>query len=128
MLRQKQFIPFPLHEDLAIMLRELKGDFPKVGRLFPQYSTHRSTPVFWIRLIKRLIKAQEPERHIDHAYTFHQLRKTFATWLANQGVHSNVLKVLLDHSSEAVTTEFYTENHMKVFKEIVDKVSFGGQV
>jgi len=126
-VKTKHFYPFPLHDELLLMLKELRGEHPKIGRLFPQYSTERSTPIFWIRLIKRLVETEDEKRHIDHAYTFHQLRKTFATWIANSGTGTDKLQVLLDHSSSEVTKEFYTENNMKIFKGIVEKVSFGGQ-
>jgi integrase len=127
-VKTKHYYPFPLHDELLLMLKELQGEgVTKIGRLFPQYSTERSTPIFWIRLINRLVETKDEDRRIDHKYTFHQLRKTFATWIANSGTGTDKLQVLLDHSSSEVTKEFYTENNMKIFKGIVEKVQFGGQ-
>jgi integrase len=120
-VKTKQFYPFPLSDELLELLKTLRGSCNKLGRLFPQYSTHRSTPVFWIRLIKRLVR----DHKIEHAYTFHQLRKTFATWVANSGADRSIVKDLLDHSSVQITDEFYTENNMQIFKKAVDKVHFG---
>ncbi|MDR2870826.1 MAG: site-specific integrase [Deferribacteraceae bacterium] len=59
----------------------------------------------------------------DYGATFHDLRRTFATYLMEEGVSLYTIKDLLGHSSITMT-EIYLASHGTVFKDSVSKIAF----
>jgi len=116
-LKAKRKFIFPLHKELLDLLKEMK---PKnSGRVFDMYAEGDS-PKFWQRDIEKLIE----RKIIGRPYTLHDIRKTFASWMANKGIDRNIVKDLLDHSSISVTSEFYVQSEMKQFRKEIEKVKF----
>lgn len=56
-------------------------------------------------------------------YTFHELRHTYLTLLAERGVHPKVMQQLAGHASFQITMEIYTHVHMGAKRDAVDAVS-----
>ena len=54
-------------------------------------------------------------------YTFHDLRKTFGSVLAQRGVSTAVIQKLLEHSSADLTNKVYT-NVDPVLRHAVDQI------
>ncbi len=57
-------------------------------------------------------------------YTFHDLRKTFGSVLAQSGVSTVVIQKLLEHSSPDLTNKVYT-NVDPVLRHAVDQIPVG---
>ena len=81
------------YSELRRLLNENKG----TGKLFDYTSRHGLK--FWTR-----IKAK-----MNHPYTLHDLRKTFAVKLVNSGVSIYDAKSLLRHSTVKVTERYYVK-------------------
>jgi integrase len=58
-------------------------------------------------------------------YTFHDLRKTFGSVLAQRGVSTAVIQKLLEHSSPDLTNKVYT-NVDPILRHAVDQIPAGG--
>ena len=59
-----------------------------------------------------------------HDFTFHDLRKTFGSVLAQKGVSTAVVQRLLEHSSSDLTNKVYT-NVDPVLRHAVDQIPAG---
>jgi len=57
-------------------------------------------------------------------FTFHDLRKTFGSVLAQRGVSTAVIQKLLEHSSPDLTNKVYT-NVDPVLRHAVDQIPAG---
>ncbi len=57
-------------------------------------------------------------------FTFHDLRKTFGSVLAQRGVSTAVIQKLLEHSSPDLTNKVYT-NVDPVLRHAVDQIPVG---
>lgn len=114
--KRKRFY-FPLYPELENLLRSMNPQ--KNGRLFPEFE-ETGVPKFFQRDMKLLYERGA----IGQKYTFHNLRDTFASMLANKNIDRSIVKDLLDHSSVAVTSEFYTEITAKTLKNQFKKIVF----
>lgn len=114
--KRKRFY-FPIYPELENLLRSM--NLQKNGRLFPEFE-ETGIPKFFQRDMKLLYERGV----IGQKYTFHNLRDTFASMLANKNIDRSIVKDLLDHSSVAVTSEFYTEIAAKTLKDQFKKVVF----
>lgn len=56
-------------------------------------------------------------------YTLHELRHTYLTLLAEEGVHPKVMQELAGHSSSQITMDIYTHVNMDAKREAVAAVS-----
>lgn len=108
---------FPVYPELENLLQLMNPK--KTGRLFHQFS-EKDVPKFFARDTELLVKRGA----ISQRYTFHNLRDTFATLLANNNIDRSIVKELLDHSNVAVTSEFYTQVEAKTLKDQFTKIKF----
>lgn len=116
-VKAKRPFIFPIHKELLQLLNEMNSG--KTGRIFYMFAEGES-PKFWQRDIQRLV-----ERAIlGKKYTLHDIRKTFASWMADKGIDRSVVKELLDHSSISVTSEFYVLAETKRLKSQIEKIKF----
>lgn len=67
------------------------------------------------------------ENKISKKHTIHMIRKTFASYLVNQGINQNLLMKLLDHSDIRVTDSFYTRLDSQILREQFKGISFIGK-
>jgi len=74
--------------------------------------TDRFSPKKWER-VRKDVGLPEPK--------FHDLRKTFASLLAQRGVSTAVTQRLLEHSSPQLTNEVYT-NVDPVLRQVVNQL------
>jgi integrase len=56
-------------------------------------------------------------------YTLHELRHTYLTLLAEEGVHPKVMQELAGHYSSQITMDIYTHVNMDAKREAVEAVS-----
>lgn len=108
---------FPIHPELEALLKSMKPK--KNGRLFPQFEEN-DVPKFFARDMQ----LQYERGLFGQKYTFHNLRDTFASLLANKNIDRSIVKELLDHSNVSVTSEHYTKVEAKTLKDQFKKVKF----
>jgi integrase len=95
--------PLPLHPDLVMVLREIKGASEPDEQVFKRFPR--------IERFKRdLAKANIPYRDaVGRFADFHALRKTFGTNLAKAGVPRRTAMSLMRHSDGKLTDKIYTD-------------------
>ncbi|MGB7748682.1 MAG: site-specific integrase [Verrucomicrobiia bacterium] len=95
--------PLPLHSDLIVVLREIKGVSQPDELVFKRFPR--------IERFKRdMAKANIPYRDALGRYAdFHALRKTFGTNLAKAGVPRRAAMSLMRHSDGKLTDKIYTD-------------------
>ena len=113
---KNQTFYFPIHPELRKFLLALG---PRTENLF-SYSYKRGTPAFWKRNIKVLFE----NKKIKKEYKLHDLRKTFTSWMANSGVDSGYLQLLLNHSDVRTTKSFYQKMEIKTLNNQFKNVKF----
>jgi integrase/recombinase XerD len=112
---------FPLYPELYNFLKDemkISGNEDEVYLLFPY--AQNDSPKFFSKATRDLFKLKK----IKRAYSFHNLRDTFTSWLANKDVDRGMIKLLLDHSSQKVTDEYYTRIEAKTLKRQFKKIRF----
>jgi integrase len=98
-------IPIPI---MAELKKYVSGLDTKQEKLFHDYfSRYR-----WTKIRQKLGLED---------YTFHDLRKTFGSVLAQKGVSTVVIQKLLEHSSPGLTNKVYT-NVDPVLRHAVDQI------
>lgn len=114
---KRKIFYFPLYPELENLLKAMN---PKnEGRLFHQFE-ETGVPKFFQRDMNTLFERGA----IGNKYTFHNLRDTFASTLANKNIDRSIVKELLDHSNVAVTSEFYTQIAAKTLKDQFKNILF----
>ncbi|OGU58261.1 MAG: hypothetical protein A2V66_03480 [Ignavibacteria bacterium RBG_13_36_8] len=93
-LKGKRIDTIPMLSDIEDFLKSL--DMTGTGLLF-QYSGTHSTKSFWRTVNKKL----------EFNYTFHQLRKTRGTFLANKGIEPLFLQKFMRHRDFRTTQQYY---------------------
>ena len=81
-----------------------RGLYRKDGPLFPSRHGNPWTQQYAQKIIRRVGDRVEIER-----LTPHRLRRTFGSYLLNEGVRLEVVSKLLGHRSTEVTEEAYAE-------------------
>jgi integrase len=103
----------PIHEDLRPMLRQfIRGD---IGPLFPRWRSADTYTTMFVELAK--------SAHVDAR--LHDLRHTFASYLAMADTDLKRIKDLLGHS-DMKTTERYAKVKTEHLRQSVNKLKFGG--
>ena len=98
-------VPVPIMDELKKYVSGLDAKQEKLfNDNFSQY--------WWTKIRKKLGLAD---------YTFHDLRKTFGSVLAQRGVSTAVIQKLLEHSSADLTNKVYT-NVDPVLRHAVDQI------
>ena len=98
-------LPVPIMTELK---KYVSGFDPKQDKIFSRpFSQYRWTQ------IRRKHKLEE--------FTFHDLRKTFGSVLAQRGVSTAVIQKLLEHSSSDLTNKVYM-NVDPVLRHAVDQI------
>jgi integrase len=101
-------VPVPIMAELKKYVSELDAKQEKIfNNNFSRYT--------WTK-IRRKLGLED--------YTFHDLRKTFGSVLAQHGVSTVVIQKLLEHSSPDLTTKVYT-NVDPVLRHAVDQIPVG---
>jgi integrase len=98
-------VPVPI---MAELKKYVSGLDVKQEQLFNDYFSRYT----WTKIRKKLSLED---------YTFHDLRKTFCSILAQNGVSTAVTQKLLEHSSPELTNKVYT-NVDPVLRHAVDKI------
>jgi integrase len=76
----------------------------------------------------RCLRPVKPQRYGPPAISFHELRHTYASHLAQAGVDLLTISKLLGHADTRVTSRHYAHLADKTLAEAVTKLpSFGGQ-
>lgn len=114
---KRKIFYFPLYPELENLLKIMNPK--KDGRLFHQFE-ETGVPKFFQRDMNTLFERGA----IGNKYTFHNLRDTFASTLANKNIDRSIVKELLDHSNVAVTSEFYTQIAAKTLKDQFKNILF----
>jgi integrase len=101
-------VPVPI---MAELKKYVSGLDPKQEKIFnDNFSRFR-----WTKIRKKLALED---------YTFHDLRKTFGSVLAQRGVSTAVIQRLLEHSFPDLTNKVYT-NVDPVLRKAVDQIPAG---
>jgi integrase len=98
-------VPVPIMTELK---KYVSGLDAKQEKLFTDYFSRYT----WTK-IRRKLGLED--------YTFHDLRKTFGSILAQRGVSTAVIQKLLEHSSPDLTNKVYT-NVDPVLQHAVDQI------
>ena len=98
-------VPVPI---MAELKRYVSGLDAKQEELFNDYFSRYT----WTKIRKKLSLED---------YTFHDLRKTLGSILAQRGVSTAVIQKLLEHSSPDLTNKVYT-NVDPVLRHAVDQI------
>ena len=98
-------VPFPIMAELKKYVSRLDT---KREKLFHDYFSRYT----WTK-IRRKLSLED--------FTFHDLRKTFGSVLAQRGVSTAVIQKLLEHSSPDLTNKVYT-NFDPVLRHAVNKI------
>jgi integrase len=98
-------VPIPIMVELKKYVSYLDS---KQEKLFKDYFSLYT----WTKIRKKLSLED---------YTFHDLRKTFGSVLAQRGVSTAVIQKLLEHSSSDLTNRVYT-NVDPVLRHAVDQI------
>ena len=98
-------VPVPIMAELKKYVSEL--DAKQEDIFIDNFSRYRWTQ------IRRKLKLED--------YTFHDLRKTFGSVLAQRGISTAVIQKLLEHSSPDLTNKVYT-NVDPVLRHAVDQI------
>ncbi len=101
-------VPVPIMAELNKYVSELGAEQEKI--FHDNFSRYR-----W-KQIRRKLKLDD--------FTFHDLRKTFGSVLAQNGVSTAVTQKLLEHSSPDLTNKVYT-NVDPVLRQAVDQMPAG---
>lgn len=122
----------PLHPKLIEMLREWHATGWKayVGRdptskdsVFPKSNGDYYNADFADYLRKDLALAGLPTLYQGlHAYTFHALRRSFATMLNDAGVQERIIKQLMGHRGQGVADRYYIARNLAPFAEAISKL------
>ena len=78
---------------------------------------HKLTPKYISKSFKRAVRSCK----LNEDYTFHTLRKTFATNLVRAGISIFELKYVMGHSN-IKTTEIYFENDLNEVKRLIQGI------
>lgn len=109
----KKIIRQPISDNLYEVLLQMKPK--KQGYLFINPDTGKPYTT-----IKKSFKTALNNAGITD-FTFHDLRRTFGTWLLQEGVDIRTIQVLLAHSNIS-TTERYLGTGVEIKKLAVDKI------
>jgi integrase len=101
-------VPVPI---MAELKKYVCGLDPKQEKIFNDNFSR-----YWWTKIRRKLGLED--------YTFHDLRKTFGSVLAQNGVSTVVIQKLLEHSSPDLTNKVYT-NVDPVLRHAVDQIPAG---
>jgi integrase len=101
-------VPVPI---MAELKKYVSGLDVKQEKLFNDYFSRYT----WTKIRKKLSLED---------YTFHDLRKTFGSVLAQRGISTAVIQKLLEHSSPDLTNKLYT-NVDPVLRHAVDQIPVG---
>lgn len=124
---QRREFYVPVSEELSELLTEIgKRRNKKEDRLFYMYAESGDGLKFWHRAMKKLNEKDEEtgKTPLKQKYMMKQLRKTYASWLADAGVDIGVVKNLLDHSNIAVTENHYLKSNAQRYLGDVNKTRF----
>lgn len=114
----KKFI-FPINPELKKLLINIGVKTQTQGPLLPEFKRIDSIR-FYYRDMDKLFK----KKKIKKKYNIHQLRDTFASWMANNKVDRWLLKDMLDHSTIQVTEKFYTKIKAETLRKETEKGQF----
>jgi integrase len=107
-------VEFPVHEDLQARLLEIAGDNPN-GHLCPTLAGRtigggRGLSLEFGQLMTEAgldqRKVAVNEKRSVARLSFHSLRHSFASALANSGISSDIRKKLVGHSSDAIHAKY----------------------
>ncbi len=85
--------------------------------------THRGRPLMrrWVTTkLRRYVR----ELGLDRRLNFHSLRRSFASWLALDGVSIYQISKLLGHSDVKITQHYYAHLEPAELHEVVDRIAF----
>ncbi|MEN9579875.1 MAG: hypothetical protein RJA70_2884, partial [Pseudomonadota bacterium] len=105
------------------MLKLKKGRHAKdTDPVFPNASGGHYRPIMGKALRKHLALAGCPIEYAGENITFHALRRSFATWLAEADVDLGVRKTLLGHAGRDVTDGHYTAKTLGRLADAVQQI------
>ena len=103
----------PISDGLYEVLTQLKPK--KTGYLFINPDTNKPYTT-----IKKSFNSALKRADIEN-FTFHDLRRTFGTWLLQEGVDIRTIQVLLSHSDISTTERYLGVTH-EYNKQAIDKI------
>lgn len=121
--RKNKIFYFPIHKRLAAYLPALLAVEKKKRRLglldydnIFNYKDYHSLK-FWQRDMNLLFT----KGVIKQRYQMYQLRDTFNSRLANEGVDESTRNELMDHYDGSINRKHYTKYHMEYLLSVLDK-------
>jgi integrase len=105
--RKRKDLAIPLSPPCLQWIEDKEGDF------FPTLKTTK-TPTLSTQFVRIMKRANIPKTITDGDLTkdrtFHSLRHTFSSWLAEEDVHSDVRQKLTGHSSAGIHSRYTHHN------------------
>lgn len=113
--RRNRYVPIakPLHA----ILTEHRKKAPRSPFVFPKADGTQLMDCRWA--VKQLI-----DNHGMTEFSFHDLRRTFATMLAEANQDISVAKSILGHSDIRTTLQYYTRHSNESFKKAIDALQY----
>jgi integrase len=116
--KTKSVLKFPLYATLLNFLSKEFPDFNKqtpADRLFPEYKSHT---------VGRKFNRLKKELNLNINYNLKTFRKTFATYLANNGFEDSMVSYLLGHALSGTANKFYIKKNFDLLKKKLDSLDF----
>lgn len=125
--KNSKLITLPLHRDLLALLEELAGSDQVDQYLMPKMAGRGSSGQYGLstgfkRIVKRAgldleIVERKGKRTLSRR-TFHSLRHSFNSGLANAGVDQKLRMALTGHKTEAIN-DIYTHHGLKTLRKAI---------
>ena len=130
--KTRQVMTIPLHRDFLVWLNGRTrgiGNAPIFPGLFGRKSGGcNGLSVQFAKLLQRvgvkgrMIRSGEGSGHRTSSLTFHSLRHTFTSAMANAGVHPDLRRKLTGHSDDTVHAR-YSHHEIETLREAIEKVA-----
>lgn len=125
----KEFYKFPLYKELEKLLKEMKADDGKPGRLFSMYSIVPANYTWPLSFWKRGIGFLKKGNKISKAYSLKQIRPTLASYLINNlGMDIYKVKKLLDHTDVKITDKHYIDFRVDSVRRELDEIELNNLI
>lgn len=104
----KRIDKIPILNDIKKHIKQM--DLPATGRIF-KFASKDSIKTFWNTAVKKL----------NYRYTFHQLRKTRGSYLANKGIEPLFLQRFMRHKDIRTTLAYYVKIDNEKMRNAMNK-------
>ena len=118
--KSKKVRMVPMNREIVEALKPMRSQQFKNTFIFRQYITDKCFSSRFARIVIRAGYTVTVDGRVKNKYSFHDLRRTFGTNLANRGVSPKVLQKLMGHAKLETTMKYYVNADMDEKRKAVD--------